>query len=104
MERETRDSLVSALLCLGVIRVKSTGILILPIEVTSIRDVVWQRYIGSQKDEERWHSHHIDFFMRQQPSLRRCEELPWHLKKCRRWTTLKQVVGRGFRRANTQEK
>lgn len=34
----------------------------------------------------------IHFFERKQTSLRRCEELPWHLKICRRWFSLKSFV------------
>lgn len=34
----------------------------------------------------------IRFFEKKSNSHRRCEELPWHLKICRRWYSLKADV------------
>jgi hypothetical protein len=39
-----------------------------------------------------WHSKLIDYFTTQPICLRRCEELLWHLKICRRWHFLKDVL------------
>ncbi|GMH54085.1 hypothetical protein TL16_g01604 [Triparma laevis f. inornata] len=64
----------------------------LPFESEALREVVWWRYVGSAEGQAKWHAHIIVFFMEQRPSLRRCEELPWHLRKCRKWTTLRNVL------------
>ena len=89
---EMEESIVQALSNLGVIYAKADKVLMLPLESEALREVVWWRYIGSAEGQEKWHVHIISFFMEQVPSLRRCEELPWHLFHCRRWFALKNTL------------
>ncbi|KAJ8601364.1 hypothetical protein CTAYLR_005011 [Chrysophaeum taylorii] len=98
---------------LGVIRDES-GVFVLPLESEALRTVVKRRYIDDgplkrtknpktskvpsptrpRSSEEtttggdRWHARLASFFARQIPSGRRAEELPWHLKHCRQWSSL----------------
>jgi hypothetical protein len=44
------------------------------------------------KELHRWHTRLIVYFQHQPNTLRRCEELLWHLKICRKWHTLKDTV------------
>jgi len=93
LDSRHREALLSSLISLGITYVRAERVVILPLESTALRDVVWTRYIGSsKKGEDRWHSVLIDFFSRQEPNLRRCEELPWHLRKCSRYLALKQTL------------
>jgi hypothetical protein len=85
-------ALRKALINLGVIYAPANGILMLPLESEALREVVWWRYMKSMEGQLKWHAHLIQFFQELMPSLRRCEELPWHLRKCRRWTMLKDTL------------
>ncbi|GMH64647.1 hypothetical protein TL16_g04012 [Triparma laevis f. inornata] len=90
---EVEEALLTALINLGVIYAPGLhNVLMLPLESEALREVVWWRYVGSAEGQAKWHAHIIAFFMEQRPSLRRCEELPWHLRKCRKWTALRNVL------------
>ena len=39
-----------------------------------------------------WHGHLIHHFQNERNSMRRCEELPWHLQLCRRWHNMKDTL------------
>ena len=43
---------------------------------------------GDVTGGDRWHARLAAYFAREEPSRRRAEELPWHLKHCRQWTSL----------------
>ena len=88
-------TLVSALLSLGIMFIntnQNNDILVFPSQHDALRDVVWQRYIKTKVNEEELHAIIASYFIEQVPSVRRCEELPWHLLKCRRWITLKNIL------------
>lgn len=42
---------------------------------------------------DKWHGRLINYFQSVPNSLRRCEELPWHLQICRQYTVLKNTIG-----------
>lgn len=107
---------------LGVIHDAEAGVFVLPLESEALRMVVKHRYIDdgpfksladnlgegnprdlykqpevSGSDEatsggDRWHARLAGFFARQHPSRRRAEELPWHLKHCRQWSSLRDTL------------
>lgn len=87
------EGLLSALCALGVSHSPKDQVIVLPCENEQLRNVILERYIlsnnGSPKE---WHMRLIHFFQRKKHSLRRCEELPWHLKICRRWHSLRNVL------------
>lgn len=56
-------------------------ILTIPFECTTLRDVIWGKYIQSAKGEAKSRAYLIEYFSKREPSHRVCEELPWHLKK-----------------------
>ena len=92
IEPDIAAFLISTLVCLGVLYLPNDNVLILCPENDSLRDAVWKKYIISVEREEDWHALLISYFIDQPPSFRRSEELPWHLFKCRRWTTLKNTL------------
>lgn len=82
-----KENLMQTLRCIGIVCL-DTGkgcTLLLPFENTVLRDTVWRRYV-KQHGEAQSRSFLIEYFTTHQASLRRCEELPWHLKKCRSWS------------------
>ncbi|CAM9511324.1 unnamed protein product, partial [Ectocarpus sp. 13 AM-2016] len=90
-----KASLKSALSVLGVCHDGLThngeehSIFVLGLDAEDLREVVSRRYVAS---DSLWHSRLVRFFQAQPPSPRRCEELPWHLKKCYRWHPLKNSL------------
>ncbi|CAN0415459.1 unnamed protein product, partial [Discosporangium mesarthrocarpum] len=50
---------------------------------------VFRRYVRVANN---WHARLVRYFHAQTPSPRRCEELPWHLKKCYKWHPLKNTL------------
>jgi len=90
-----KENLLQTLKCVGVSSLNSeeTGsVLNIPHGNTLLRDAIWSKYIGDVACEADSRNFVIDYFSKQQPSLRYCEELPWHLKKCKRWPELKEVL------------
>jgi len=90
-----KENLLQTLKCVGVSCLDSekTGcVLNIPHGNTLLRDAIWSKYIGDAACEADSRNFVIDYFSKQQPSLRYCEELPWHLKKCKRWPELKEVL------------
>ncbi|KAG5187763.1 hypothetical protein JKP88DRAFT_253888 [Tribonema minus] len=67
----------------------SSLLLIMGLEGEDLRDVVLRRYVGTP---DLWHSRLVKYFDAQPPSLRRCEELPWHLRSCHKWQALKGTL------------
>jgi len=90
-----KQNLLQTLKCVGVSSLDSekTGcVLNIPPGNTLLRDAIWSKYIGNAACEADSRNFVIDYFSKQQPSLRYCEELPWHLKKCKRFSELKEVL------------
>jgi len=91
---EFKKTLISTLVCVGVscLRVENGSVLTLPFQNIALRDTVWSRYINTavENNEAKSRSFIIEFFSRKEPSLRYCEELPWHLKKVRSFMELKK--------------
>jgi hypothetical protein len=87
------EGLLSALCALGVLHSPKDQVIVLPCENEQLRAVILERYILAEGGTlEEWHLRLIRFFEKKNNSLRRCEELPWHLKICRRWFNLKAFV------------
>ena len=86
--------LISTIASLGVIYIENetSRILVLSLESDALRDTIWQKYIRSKEAEIEWHSILINYFIDKYPTTRRSEELPWHLYKCERWSTLKNTL------------
>ncbi len=92
---EIKTNLISTLRCIGVVFIDigaSGRVLSLPFENTTLRSLVWRKYIISVKGEFKIRSNLVDYFIKYQPSLRRCEELPWHLRKTNNLTALKKTI------------
>ncbi|KAF0686437.1 Aste57867_21765 [Aphanomyces stellatus] len=86
----TWTTLLSALAALGCLFLQD--IVLFPICYDALRDMVWWRYLGSPKAEQKYHHWLVRFFISHPPTFRRVEELPWHLASCRRWYALKDVL------------
>lgn len=87
------EALLTALCALGVLHSPRNHVLILPCDQELFRNVILDRYITTKgSTAEEWHMKLIRFFEKKNTSHRRCEELPWHLKICRRWYSLKADV------------
>ncbi|CAM9706100.1 unnamed protein product [Chrysoparadoxa australica] len=67
----------------------SNKLLIMSLESEALREVVMLRYVNNFPI---WHKRLVRYFENQPPSLRRCEELPWHLCKCYKWRGLKDTL------------
>lgn len=89
------EELLLKILCaLGVLYSPENKVLILPSESEEFRDTIYKRYIFPRGNGSviYWHNLIIEYFRTQPNSLRKCEELPWHLKICRKWTSLKNSL------------
>ncbi|KAJ8575084.1 hypothetical protein ON010_g4130 [Phytophthora cinnamomi] len=84
------QALLRALRTLSVLFVQE--VVVLPLCKDILRDVIWWRYIGSERDEQQYHQWLIRFFRIHPTTFRRVEELPWHLKRCYQWDALRQVL------------
>lgn len=83
-------ALLRALKVLGVLFVQD--VLVLPLCKEVVREVVWWRYIGSERREQTYHQWLIRFFRIHPTTFRRVEELPWHLQRCYQWDALRTVL------------
>ncbi|TYZ57135.1 hypothetical protein PybrP1_002569, partial [[Pythium] brassicae (nom. inval.)] len=83
-------ALLRALRELGVLFVQD--VLVLPVCNEVLREVVWWRYIGSERREQTYHQWLIRFFRIHPTTFRRVEELPWHLQRCYQWDALRSVL------------
>uniref|UniRef100_H3HBI7 Uncharacterized protein n=1 Tax=Phytophthora ramorum TaxID=164328 RepID=H3HBI7_PHYRM len=87
---EEWQALLRALRTLSVLFVQE--VVVLPMCKDILRDVIWWRYIGSERAEQQYHQWLIRFFRIHPTTFRRVEELPWHLKRCYQWDALRQVL------------
>ena len=62
-------------------------VLILPSDSEPFRQVILQNYILQRGgcSKEYWHGLVIQHFLTEPNSLRKLEELPWHLQICKKW-------------------
>jgi hypothetical protein len=84
------DSLYQKLFCLGVLLV-GDNVLSLPLENEELRRAIFTRYIDLNS-EAKWRLFLVNYFSEQEPSLRRCEELLWHLCQGRQLVPLKNTL------------
>ncbi|OWZ07024.1 hypothetical protein PHMEG_00020637 [Phytophthora megakarya] len=84
------QALLRALRTLSVLFVQE--VVVLPMCKDILRDVIWWRYIGSERAEQQYHQWLIRFFRIHPTTFRRVEELPWHLKRCYQWDALRHVL------------
>jgi len=84
------QALLRALRTLSVLFVQE--VVVLPMCKDILRDVIWWRYLGSERAEQQYHHWLIRFFRIHPTTFRRVEELPWHLKRCYQWDALRQVL------------
>ena len=91
---EVKSNLIATLQCLGVVCMNEgqQRIFTIPFECTELRDTIWKRYMRSTKGEAKCRAHLIEYFSKEEPSHRVCEELPWHLKKSSDLTALKKLL------------
>jgi hypothetical protein len=88
------ELLLHALCSLGVLYSPENKVLILPCDSELFRQTIFNRYILPRGggNIQYWHNLIIQYFRTQPNSLRKCEEMPWHLKICRKWTSLKDSL------------
>ena len=90
VDDKTWNRLLRAFKCLGIMHHQS--ILVLPLCAEGLRDIIWWRYITSQKMEQQYHQYLVGYFTLQTTSFRKAEELPWHLQHCLKFSLLKDVL------------
>lgn len=88
------EMLLTELCALGVLYSPENKVLILPCDSDLFRQTIFDRYILPRGggNIQYWHNLIIQYFRTQPNSLRKCEEMPWHLKICRKWTSLKDSL------------
>jgi len=66
----------------------------LPSDSEPFRQVIYNNYILKRGggNMNYWHGLIIKHFQTEPNSLRKCEELPWHLKICRKWHALRDAL------------
>jgi len=90
---DQKGHLIAILRCVGVCCMDRGGsVLTLPVENPALRDAVWKKYITNETNESKYRKVLIEMLSKNDPSLRYCEELPWHLMKEYKWKELKQVL------------
>jgi hypothetical protein len=88
------ELLLNELCALGILYSPENKVLILPCDSDLFRQTIYDRYILPRGggNIQYWHNLIIQYFKTQPNSLRKCEEMPWHLKICRKWTSLKDSL------------
>ena len=88
-----KDSLLFVLRDLGVLYSRENSVVLFPLDSYEFRGVVLHRYVmRPNQGVDYWHGILVKFFHSQANSMRRCEELPWHLQICRKWYALKDAL------------
>ena len=86
------ENLLELLTALGALHSPEHQVILLPSENHSFRSVI-RSIVEQRGGEEAWHGHMIRYFQKlPNTSMRRCEELPWHLQLCRKWYVLKDAL------------
>lgn len=89
------EELLLQILCaIGVLYIPEHKVLVLPSDSEPFREAIQSKYIASSGENSLlyWHNLIVKHFISQPNSLRKCEELPWHLKICRKWNLLKESL------------
>lgn len=88
------ESLLCILSALGVLHDPENKVLILPSDSEPFRQVIYNNYILKRGGGSinYWHGLIIKYFQTEPNSMRKCEELPWHLKICRKWHALRDAL------------
>ena len=88
------ESLLLLLSALGVLHSAENKCLLLSMDNEPFRQVIFDQYIMERGGGtlQYWHTLLIQYFQTEPNTLRKCEELPWHLKICRKWNTLKDTL------------
>ena len=86
------ESLLNVLIALGVLHSPENHVLVLPSDNDVLREFIYHQYVQARGGETVWHGHLIRHFQKERNSMRRCEELPWHLQLCRRWHAMKDAL------------
>jgi len=86
------ESILSVLCALGVLYYPEHHVLMLSSDSELFRNVIRNKYVEARGGVESWHGRLILFFQRQLNSMRRCEELLWHLQICRKWYALRDAL------------
>ncbi len=90
LSEELKKVLVCIMRGLGVSYHPNYSLFLLGFDCEDFRSIIHRRYIGDGR--LLWHRRFVRYFSPLSPSVRRCEELPWHLRKCYRWGGLKSTL------------
>lgn len=85
-------AVLKALRALGVLHLQQHQFLVLPPNDDGLRSVVYDRYIEPTGGLHVWNRRLVHFFEKSPATMRRCEELPWHMKHNRKWYNLKNLL------------
>ncbi len=89
LSEELKKTLICIMRGLGVSYHPNNSLFLLGFDSEDFRSIIHKCYIG---DGSIWHRRFVRYFSPLSPSVRRCEELPWHLRKCHRWGGLKSTL------------
>lgn len=92
LDPDVEDELLSLLCALGILHSPENQVLVLPLGSSVLREAVRELFVPDETAEAQWHIKLIQYFHECGNSLRRCEELPWHLQQCRRWQMLRDTL------------
>lgn len=88
----TETSLLTALTSIGILRSTEFSTLTFPQDDPLLREVVLKELIIPRGGLEFWHSVLVNHFMKLPSSLRRSEELPFHLDSTCKWYALRDLL------------
>ena len=89
---DLEEALLGFLVAVGLLHSPQNHLILFPSDNMHFREVVRNKYVLAFGGVEFWHGQMITFFENQPNSMRRCEELPWHLQICHRWNALKDAL------------
>ena len=93
LTNEQKLNLIATLRCIGVSCLDRDGsVLTLPFENSALRDAIWNTYIRCESNESKYRTLLIESLSKKEPAPRYCEELPWHLKKEKKWVEMKTIL------------
>jgi len=85
-------AVLDVLVTLGIMFSQPNQVMVLTLEAETMREVIFHRHVRNNQGLGKWHNALMKYFQAQPSTLRRCEELPWHLHICRRWLSLKDAL------------
>ncbi len=89
LSEKVKKILICIMRGLGVSYYPNNSLLLLGFDAEGFRSIIHEQFVG---DGSLWHRRFVRYFSPLSPSVRRCEELPWHLRKCYRWGGLKSTL------------